>query len=265
MGTHHPIAMASGVMPEASPVELVEAAAQAGFDYGGMWMECGQWTNATTREVARRLRDTGFELLDIEAAIIRPGPLDPELLRMVEVGAELGARNVLCASADPDREATRDKLAMLMEHGKKCGIRINLEFMLFSEVKTIGDGCALLEEIAIPAAGLLIDSLHLQRSGGTLEEVAAVPQEWLSYVQLCDAPAVGPQDADAQALLREATDDRLPMGQGGLPLCALIDRLPDGLPIAIEERSKALRDAFPDLNERARELARTTRAFFAGL
>jgi hypothetical protein len=31
--------------------------------------------------------------------------------------------------------------------------------------------------------------------------------------------------------------------------------------MAIEERSAALRDAFPDLNERARECARTSRAW----
>jgi sugar phosphate isomerase/epimerase len=264
MGSNHPLAMPSGVLPEASPVELVEAAAQAGFDFGGMWMEADQWTDATTSAVKQRLSDTGLELLDIEVAWIKPGPLNPDLIRMIEVGAELGARNVLCVTTDPDRGASRDKLAMLMERGEQCGIRINLEFALFTEVPTIVDACALLGEIASPAAGLLIDSLHWQRSGGTLEEVAAVPREWLSYVQLCDAPPVGPQPPDPQVLLIEATDDRLPMGQGGLPLRPLIDLLPDGLPIAIEERSKALRDAYPDFNERARALARTSRAFFEG-
>ena len=38
-------------------------------------------------------------------------------------------------------------------------------------------------------------------------------------------------------------------------------RLPDGLPIAVEERSKSLRDAYPDLNERARAVLRTSKAF----
>lgn len=39
MSRRHPIAMASGIMPEATHVQLVEAAAHAGFDLGGMWME----------------------------------------------------------------------------------------------------------------------------------------------------------------------------------------------------------------------------------
>jgi len=53
----------------------------------------------------------------------------------------------------------------------------------------------------------------------------------------------------------------VPLGQGGLPLAAMVDALPDTLPLAIEERSAGLREAFPDLNERAREVARTSRAW----
>jgi hypothetical protein len=41
----------------------------------------------------------------------------------------------------------------------------------------------------------------------------------------------------------------------------MVEALPEGLPVAIEERSATLRDAFPDLNERAREVARTSRAW----
>ena len=264
MGLNHPIAMASGIMPEATPVQLVEAAAQAGFDFGGMWIEPDQWTDATTRAVAARLGDTGLKLIDVEVVWIKPGPPDPDHLRIVEIGAELGARNVLCVSSDPDRGATRDKLAMVIERGAACGIRVNLEFGLFTEVRTIHQASALLAEIASPAAGLLIDSLHWHRSGGTLADIAAVPREWLSYAQLCDAPVPGADPADANAILIEAIDGRMAMGSGGLPLAEIAALLPDGLPIAIEERSKALRDGWPDLNERACEVARTTRAFFAG-
>lgn len=55
---------------------------------------------------------------------------------------------------------------------------------------------------------------------------------------------------------------RVPLRQGGLDLVGLLDAPPDGLPIAIEERSKALRDGFPDLFDRARELMRTSKGWF---
>ena len=265
MARDHPISMAAGIMPEASPVQLVEAAAAAGFDYGGMWMEAAEWTSDTTRAVKRALHESGLRLLDIEVVWIQPGPPNPDHLRIVEVGAELGARNVLCVSSDPDPSATADKLALVMERGAALDIRVNLEFGVWSAVHTIHDARAMLERIDGPAAGILVDALHWTRSGGTLADLDALPPRWLGYAQLCDAPLVGPSVDDPQAILTEAIDDRMPTGQGGLALREFVAHLPDGLPLAIEERSAALRDAWPGLNDRARAVAGTTRAFLASL
>ncbi len=262
MGCTHPLALASGVMPEATPLQLIEAAARAGFDFAGMWMEPDQWTAATTRAVTAALRETGVRLLDIEVVWIKPGAPNPDHLRIVDVGAELGARNVLCVSSDPDAGATRDKLGMLMERGERNGIRVNLEFGVFTEVKTIHQARTLLSQVDGPAAGLLLDSLHWARSGGTLADIEAIPKRWLSYVQLCDAPVPGADPTDAAAILAEAIDGRVALGEGALPLREIILRLPEGLPIAVEERSKPLRDAYPNLNERARTVLRTSKAFF---
>lgn len=256
--------MASGIMPEAGPIQLVEAAASAGFDFGGMWIEPGQWTAHTTRQVKAALGETGLPLLDVEVVWIKPGPPDPDHDRIVEIGAELGARNVLVVSSDPERNATRDKLGRLMELGTACGIRINLEFGLFTQVRTISAAAALLQEVDCPAAGLLIDALHWHRSGGQLEDMMALPARWLSYAQFCDAPARGPDPGDAAAILEEAIDGRLFLGEGGLPLRELDALLPAGLPLAIEQRSKGLRDAYPDLNDRARVVLERSRAFLEG-
>ena len=262
MTKHNPIAMASGIMPEATPTELVYAAADARFDYGGMWIEPDQWTDQTTRNVQTALKETGLKLLDVEVVWIKPGPANPDHLRIIDIGTELRAKNVLVVSSDPNRSATLDKLGLLMERGAKNNIRITLEFGLFTEVKTIHQATSLLHELNAPAAGLLIDSLHWQRSGGTLADISAVPREWLGYAQLCDAPLPGGNPADAEEILAEAIDGRLHLGDGGLPLKDIMDCLPVNLPIAIELRSKALRDQYPDLNDRAKAVARTSRDFF---
>jgi sugar phosphate isomerase/epimerase len=248
-------------MPEATPIQLVEAAASAGFDFGGMWMEPADWTMETTRAVARRLRDTGLRLLDIEVVWIKPGPLDPDHIRIVQVGAELGAQNVLCVSSDPDRAATTDKIAQLALRGQASGIGINLEFGLFTEVKSLAEATSIVAEINSPALGILVDALHWTRSGGTVEEVAALPRQWIRYVQLCDAPMPGAMPDDPSAILTEAIDGRMPLGHGGLPLNALIDVLPVEITFAIEERSAALRAQYQDLNSRAAECLATSRAF----
>nr|WP_302849068.1 TIM barrel protein [Sphingobium sp. AS12] len=249
-------------MPEATPLQLVEAAARARFDYGGMWYDAVTWTPATTRAVRAALRDSGLPLLDMEVVWIKPGPPDPDHGRLVDAALELGARNILCVSSDPDAGATAAKLAALAEQAGD-GLRINLEFGLFTEVRTIAHASAILRRISHPAMALLIDALHWRRSGGTLADVAAVPPTWLSYVQLCDAPDPGADPADPAAILTEAIDGRVAMGAGGLPLSALCKALPPGIPIAIEERSKALRDAYPNLNTRAAHMLATTRQWIA--
>ncbi|SMQ69137.1 Sugar phosphate isomerase/epimerase [Altererythrobacter xiamenensis] len=253
--------MAAGIMPEASPAQLVEAAAAAQFDFGGMWAERDSWTPATTRAIRQQARDAGLPLLDLEVAWIMPGPPDPWLTELVEIAAELGARNLLCVSSDPDSAATAAKLQLLVDRAKGTGVRVNLEFGVFTEVKTIHAASAIVEQVDGDAKALLVDTLHWARSGGTAEDLAVIPRDWLSYCQPCDAPADAPDLGDADAVIDDAINRRMPLGQGGLPLGAMMDALPNDLPLAVEERSAALREAFPDLKERAAEVYRTSRAW----
>lgn len=248
-------------MPEASPAQLIEAAVAGGFDFGGMWVEKDQWTAATTRAVKAQLGDAGLALLDVEVAWIMPGPPDPWLLALVDIAAELGAPNLLCVSSDPDVAATTAKLQAMVDRAEGTGVRVNLEFGLFTQVKSIEAAAAIVGQLEGEASGLLVDTLHWARSGGTADAIRALPRDWLGYAQLCDAPAAGPDLADMNAIVDDAINRRIAMGHGGLPLAKMVEALPAGLPVAIEERSATLRDAFPNLNERAREVARTSRAW----
>jgi sugar phosphate isomerase/epimerase len=255
------ISLAAGIMPEATPSQLIEAAAASDFDFGGMWCERDTWTPATTRAIRSQARDAGVELLDCEVAWIMPGAPDPWLTELVDIAAELGARNLLCVSSDPDMAATTAKFQAMVDAAKGTGVRVNLEFGIFTEVKTIHMARAILENIEGEAKALLVDTLHWSRSGGTAEDLAAIPREWLSYCQPCDAPADPPDLTSFDAIIDDAINRRMALGQGGLALGAMVDALPDHLPMAVEERSAALRDNFPDLIERARECARTSRAW----
>ncbi len=255
------ISLAAGIMPEATPAQLIECAAASDFDFGGMWVEKDSWTPATTRAIRSQARDAGVELLDCEVAWIMPGAADPWLTQLVDIAAELGARNLLCVSSDPDMAATTAKFQTLVDRAQGTGVRVNLEFGIFTEVKTLSMARSVLEAVEGEAKALLVDTLHWARSGGTADDLAAIPHEWLSYCQPCDAPAEGPDTSNFDSIIDDAINRRMALGQGGLPLAAMVDALPDHLPMAIEERSAALRDNFPDLIERARECARTSRAW----
>lgn len=262
--TRRRIALASGVIPETLGVRAVEAAARGGWDAVGLWVD-RHWTDRTTVEVRRALVDAGIDAVDVEVLWIKPGPPNPEHARILEVGAAVGAPNALCVSSDPDRAATVAKYAALCAHARSLGMRVSLEFGLFTEVKTLADALAIAAATGDPSAALLIDPLHLARSGGTPEDVARVPRERFAYAQFCDAAASGPSEDDPRGIVTEALDGRLQCGEGALPLPALLAALPEPLVLSVELRSRALREGWPDPVERARVTADATRRFLSRL
>jgi len=257
----NPISLASGVLPEFGPVDTVTAAAAAGFDAVGLWVECAEWTSGTTRDVRRRLADTGLPVLDVEVVWIKPGALDPNHLRIIDIGAEVGAANVLVVSSDPDRAATERKYAALCAHGHQAGLRVALEFGVFTDVRTIDSALDLIAAADSPAAALLVDPIHLDRSGGQPIDVAAVPRAWLPYAQICDAPPRTFSTDDFEAVIRDAVDERRQLGEGCLPVREVVRALPANLPLSVELRSRALREAWPDAEDRARAVADATRRY----
>jgi len=261
--TSRRISLAAGVLPEFSPPETVNAAIAAGFDATGVWVDPATWTATTTRETRARLADGGIRVLDVEVIWIRPGPDNPDHFRILDIGAELGAANALVVSSEPNGAAAARKLARIVEHGRAVGVRASLEFGLFTEVKSLGEALRLLDDCGAADAGLLIDPLHLRRTGGGPADVAKVSASRFAYAQFCDAPDRGPGASDIPGIIEEALDLRLMPGEGALPLSALLDSLPDDLPLSVELRSKALRDGYPNAAERAVALARATRAYLA--
>ncbi|HEY0315531.1 MAG TPA: sugar phosphate isomerase/epimerase [Sphingomonas sp.] len=257
------IGLASGVVPEIGPVETVRAAAAGGWDMVGLWVEPEHWSDATTREVVAAVTDTGLGVIDVEVIWIKPGPLDPAHLHILDIGVALGASNALVVSSDPDTGATAAKFAALCAHITDTPLRPALEFGLFTEVKTIGAASAILDAVAHPAAALLIDTLHFTRSGGTIADIAAVPCHRLSYAQICDAAFPGADPGDAEAILEEAVHGRLQTGDGGLDIAGVLGALPPDLPLSIELRSRALYAGWPDPAARSRVTAEATRAFLS--
>lgn len=257
----NPIALASGVVPEFGPVDTVRAAAAGGFDAVGLWVEPDNWSAATTREVRRALADSGLPVLDVEVVWLKPSSSMDDHRRVIDIGAELGAANVLCVSSDPDHDATARRLAELCGHAEGTGMRVALEFGIFTEVKTLGAALAILDAVAHPAGALLIDPIHVDRSGSPIDAIPAIDPALLPYAQFCDARAERPDPADFDAVIIDAIDLREQCGQGALPLDALYRALPNGITLSIELRSKALRDRYPDPEERARSVAAATRAW----
>jgi sugar phosphate isomerase/epimerase len=253
------IALASGVVPEFGPLETIRAAAAGGFDDVGLWVEPDNWNADLIRDCRAALADTGLGLIDVEVIWIKPDVDLSTHKAVIDIGAELGAKHVLCVSSDPDMGATAAQLAALCEHAEGSGIRIALEFGIFTEVKNLKMARAVISEVSHPLAAILIDPIHVDRSGTSIVEIAALPEALLPYAQFCDAPAKRPDPNYFEDVITDAVDLREQCGAGGLDLASIYKALPDNIPLSIELRSKMLRDGYPDPNARALAVAVATR------
>ncbi len=117
----------------------------------------------------------------------------------------------------------------------------------------------LIRRAGVANAGIIIDTLHMDRAGETPASIAAFDATMIAYAQICDAGAERPASpADRMA---EARGNRLLPGEGTLPLDAMLDALPKGLSIGVEAPTQEL--AALSFAEAAKRAGDATRAFFA--
>jgi sugar phosphate isomerase/epimerase len=154
-------------------------------------------------------------------------------------------------SEDPDWKRGVANFGNVCDEASRFGLRIALEFMRWRSVRTIDEAARLVSEAGRPNGGIVLDTLHLSRSGGSPNAVANVSAQAIMYVQLCDAVEMIPATDDG--LIREARSGRLAPGAGSLWLEGLFDVLPDDIAISIEIPGAAPADA--SLKERAQRAA----------
>jgi len=262
------LALASGVHdgnpPEVSPPDMVHIAADAGYNSVGLWVTPGDnWHHNTAGEVVAALHETGLVAIDVEVIWLQPGGKpDPLHHQIIALGGEVGAKNCLIVSSEPDREVTKHLYEDLCIHAERAGMRACLEYMAITEVKTLDDALDVVNAVDHPAGGILVDPFHHERVGHEPEKIREIPERWLSYAQLCDMPGRG-VITDADAYFADAIDGRLAPGEGSVPVAAMTRALPADLPISLEIRSRYYRERYPDHVERARVILERTRAFLA--
>jgi len=238
------IALATLTVLDAPPPEIVDVAAAAGFDSVTLRLADANVAEAnplagdteTRRETIARLRHHGLGVLDVEVVRMREDT-DPKLLRpMLDSARQLGARHVLVINLDANQGRASERFAGICGEAEAFGLRAVLEFMVFTATKTVEQADRIVASAGHQAGGVLVDPLHLRRSGGSPADVAtlvAANPDRYPYVQLCDAPLSAP-DGRGRALYAEAVENRLAPGDGELPLRELVEAMPAGAPLSVE-------------------------------
>ena len=222
------------------PPALIEAAAETGFDAVGLrLLRVTEHSPgyplmdepAVMRAARAALRATRLLVSDIEFVKITPEIDIDALLPLLDAGAELGAGHLITAPYDEDLDRLADRLAALSDAAAARGIATVLEFFPWTPVPDLAT-CRKVVEAAGPRVGILVDSLHFDRSRSSLVDLRALAPERLPFAHLCDAPVLPAYSREQ--LLSTAREDRQPPGEGQIDLRAFLEALPQDLPLALE-------------------------------
>ena len=172
----------------------------------------------TNGQVLDLVRESGLKVACVGTEyglIFAHGPAKERLLKVLDEtcanAVALGC-DLIMTSPGQNPPATLQEAAANFRSGgevaKKHGVRFSLEFnSQHSILNSLAAGREVVERAGHPNCGLLLDSYHLERSGGGGRGFSSYPPEKIFAFQFSDVPA------GESAATRRPTD-RLPPGKG---------------------------------------------------
>jgi sugar phosphate isomerase/epimerase len=129
------------------------------------------------------------------------------------------------------------------------GMLAALEFMPLMWPVNVQEAAALVKGSGATNGRVLIDAMHFFRGGSQVAELAAIDPELIGHVQICDVPmpATNPDYG------MEARDNRLPLGEGDLPLAEFLGALPGNVNVGIEMPLVARAEAGENIEQLLRQ------------
>ena len=177
---------------------------------------------ALRRDMIAAMRERGVTISLGEGLTVRPGGDVCGYERELDVFAELGTDRINTVSMDPDMARTLDQFGVLAELAAARGLQTTTEFAPSLTLANLSLALAAVRHVGRPDFKLLIDTMHLVRSGSGPADIAAVDPNLIGYVQLCDAP----RTPRFESYFEESMFERMAPGEGGLGLKEVVAALP---------------------------------------
>ena len=226
-------------LTDTAPCDLIGSASAAGFDLVSTWVNPPAAypkqivTRAMERQCAALLADTGVSIHSLKVFdLVSEGSIQA-CRPALELGARLGGKAALAIhAANPDRAHVVELLATFVGVAAEYGLGVNLEPIAMGRTRTLADARDLIRDAGVDA-GILLDTYHLMRVGGCVQDIRAIEPGLIRYVQINDGPAHVPHET----MHVEAREERLYPGAGVFPLVELLRAAPANVPWAIETPS----------------------------
>jgi sugar phosphate isomerase/epimerase len=182
------------------------------------------------REMTAAMRDRGVSISLGEGMNVRGGADIRDRGGDLEIMAELGIRRVNTVSLDPDLDRSIEQFGLLAETAASLGMETTLEPSPGLTIPDLPAAVDAVRQVGRADFRLLIDVMHVIRSGSGPADIAALDPGIVGYVQLSDAPLVPVVPDYAQ----EAMFERMVPGTGELPLPEVLAALPGDVVIGLE-------------------------------
>jgi sugar phosphate isomerase/epimerase len=144
-----------------------------------------------------------------------------DVLRMA---AAVGAQAINCVEpfgVDYERAELVDALGSFAERARREGLRVTLEFMPISGIRSLADGWAIVEPLPATVVGLTFDTWHYFRSTVDDALLRSIPGDRVFEVQLADARMA----LAAPTLTDDLLHHRLLPGEGDFDLTTAVASL----------------------------------------
>jgi len=157
----------------------------------------------------------------------------------LDLMCDLGAAQINTLGLDPDQQRTFDELAKLAGLVAERGMQTTLEMMPGTAVGHLEAATAALQHVGRSDFRLLIDTMHLVRSGAGALDIRSLDDDTIGYAQISDSVVI----ESLNDYIEAATFERMIPGTGILPLADIVAALPETVPLGIEVPMRSLAQA----------------------
>ena len=201
------------------------------------------------KDVLAALDDHGLSiaLIDGFGFASDEGAKAADLRRKLDIVCELGVTRVNTSST-LDWAATIDKVGRLADLTAEYGLMLTIEAIPTYTIGDLPSALAVLQEVDKPNLKLLIDTMHIARTGGA-SLLSEIDPALIGYVQICDGPAGMPS---GEVYFDQALHQREVPGEGELPLVEMMACIPEHIVASMEVPLRSLREQGVSDAERAR-------------
>jgi sugar phosphate isomerase/epimerase len=255
MLTSDDLVLCAGSALQTPFTERLALAASAGFTGLSMWESDYLGARAeghSDADLRGALADHGIEIAELDAltrwlpgedgAVQSDWTTSFEETDFYAVADAIGARSVNVVDLGARRTISVDDAAEafagVCDRAREHGLLVHIEFLPWSSIPDFQSAWEIVRQAGRDNGGVLLDTWHFLRSGGTPESLREMPRDRVFAIQVSDAPAV----AEAN-LMEETMARRLLPGQGAARVRDVLDVLSDGgctAPVGVEVFSTEL-------------------------